>query len=162
MGRGSEAPPRILIIAIACAAPPPVDCARHPSRGPDHVETPAENQVAPRSGDLAERRGGGALPALQPDSGRRDGAVQPHLGAGDGALAYERFARGRPGAIVVEATGIREVPSGPLLRIGDDRFIAGLARLTDAVKRASGGETRPFIQLIDFLAIRRRPEPEKF
>ena len=75
---------------------------------------------------------------------------------------YERFARGRPGAIVVEATGIREVPSGPLLRIGDDRFIAGLARLTDAVRRASGGETRLFIQLIDFLAIRRRPEPEKF
>jgi len=75
---------------------------------------------------------------------------------------YERFARGRPGAIVVEATGIREVPSGPLLRIGDDRFIPGLARLTDAVRRASGGETRLFIQLIDFLAIRRRPEPEKF
>lgn len=75
---------------------------------------------------------------------------------------YERFARGRPGAIVVEATGIRDVPSGPLLRIGDDRFIPGLARLVDAVRRASGGETRLLIQLIDFLAIRRRPEPEKF
>ena len=75
---------------------------------------------------------------------------------------YERFARGLPGAIVVEATGIRDVPSGPLLRIGDDRFIAGLARLVDAVRRASGGETCLLIQLIDFLAIRRRPEPEKF
>lgn len=75
---------------------------------------------------------------------------------------YERFARGRPGAIVVEATGIRDVPSGPLLRIGDDRFVPGLARLVDAVRRASGGETRLLIQLIDFLAIRRRPEPEKF
>ena len=75
---------------------------------------------------------------------------------------YERFARGRPGAIVVEATGIRDVPSGPLLRIGDDRFIPGLARLADAVRRASGGETRLLIQLIDFLAIRRRPEREKF
>ena len=31
---------------------------------------------------------------------------------------YARFARGRPGAIVVEATGIRDIPSGPLLRIG--------------------------------------------
>ena len=41
---------------------------------------------------------------------------------------YGRFARGRPGAIVVEATGIRDVPSGPLLRIGDDRFLPGLAR----------------------------------
>ena len=75
---------------------------------------------------------------------------------------YERFARGRPGAIVVEATGIREVPSGPLLRIGHDRFLPGLRRLTEAVQRASDGHTRLFIQLIDFLAIRRRPEPEKF
>jgi dimethylglycine catabolism A len=31
---------------------------------------------------------------------------------------YERLARGRPGAIVVEATGVRDVPSGPLLRVG--------------------------------------------
>ncbi len=75
---------------------------------------------------------------------------------------YARFARGRPGAIVVEATGIRDVPSGPLLRIGHDRFLPGLRRLTDAVRRASEGHTRLFIQLIDFLAIRRRPEPDKF
>ena len=75
---------------------------------------------------------------------------------------YERFARGRPGAIVVEATGIRDVPSGPLLRIGHDRFLPGLRRLTDAVRRASEGHTRLLIQLIDFLAIRRRPEPDKF
>jgi 2,4-dienoyl-CoA reductase-like NADH-dependent reductase (Old Yellow Enzyme family) len=75
---------------------------------------------------------------------------------------YERFARGRPGAIVVEATGIRDVPSGPLLRIGHDRFLPGLQRLTDAVRRASEGHTRLLIQLIDFLAIRRRPEPDKF
>ena len=39
---------------------------------------------------------------------------------------YARFAQGRPGAIVVEATGIRDVPSGPLLRIGHDRFVPGL------------------------------------
>ncbi|MFQ5348092.1 MAG: NADH:flavin oxidoreductase [Rhodothalassiaceae bacterium] len=75
---------------------------------------------------------------------------------------YARFATGRPAALVVEATGIRDIPSGPLLRIGDDRFLPGLARLVRAVRRASGGETRLFIQLIDFLAIRRRPDPEKF
>jgi 2,4-dienoyl-CoA reductase-like NADH-dependent reductase (Old Yellow Enzyme family) len=75
---------------------------------------------------------------------------------------YERFARGMPGAIVVEATGIRDVPSGPLLRIGHDRFLPGLTRLVEAVRRASEGRTRLFIQLIDFLAIRRRPEPKKF
>jgi len=75
---------------------------------------------------------------------------------------YERFARGMPGAIVVEATGIRDVPSGPLLRIGHDRFLPGLTRLVETVRRASGGRTRLLIQLIDFLAIRRRPEPKKF
>ena len=75
---------------------------------------------------------------------------------------YERFAKGEPGAIVVEATGIRDVPSGPLLRIGHDRFLPGLTRLVDTVRRASGGRTRLLIQLIDFLAIRRRPDPKKF
>ena len=38
---------------------------------------------------------------------------------------YARFAEGRPGAIVVEATGIRDIPVD-LLRIGDDRYIPGL------------------------------------
>lgn len=75
---------------------------------------------------------------------------------------YKRFAQGRPGAIVVEATGIRDIPSGPLLRISDDRYVAGLLRLTDAVREASGGQTRLLIQLIDFLTIRRRPQPEVF
>ena len=75
---------------------------------------------------------------------------------------YRRYAEGRPGAIVVEATGVRDIPSGPLLRIGDDRFIPGLKRIVDAVREASDGKTRLFIQLIDFLAIRRRPEPAKY
>jgi 2,4-dienoyl-CoA reductase-like NADH-dependent reductase (Old Yellow Enzyme family) len=70
---------------------------------------------------------------------------------------YERFARGRPGGLVVEATGVRDVPSGPLLRIGHDRFLPGLAELVKVVRTASDGYTRLFIQLIDFLAIRRRP-----
>jgi hypothetical protein len=34
--------------------------------------------------------------------------------------------------------------------------------LVETVRRASRGHTRLFIQLIDFLTIRRRPEPEKF
>ena len=74
---------------------------------------------------------------------------------------YARFAAGRPGVLVVEATGIRDVPSGPLLRAGHDRFVPGLRQLADAVREASGGETRLMIQLIDFLAIRRRVEKEK-
>src|SRR5688572_10330774 len=75
---------------------------------------------------------------------------------------YERFARGEPGAIVVEATGIRDIPSGPLLRAGHDRYLEGLGHLVQTVKRASSGRTRLFIQLIDFLAIKRRPTREAF
>lgn len=75
---------------------------------------------------------------------------------------YGRFAEGQPGAIVVEATGIRDIPSGPLLRIGHDRFIRGLRELVETVRRASDGHTRLFIQIIDFLAVKRRPEKTKF
>ncbi len=75
---------------------------------------------------------------------------------------YRRFAEGRPGAIVVEATGIRDVPSGPLLRIGADRFLPGLKKLVETVREASDGETRLLIQIIDFLTIRRRPPAEKY
>ncbi|MGA9998002.1 MAG: NADH:flavin oxidoreductase, partial [Pyrinomonadaceae bacterium] len=75
---------------------------------------------------------------------------------------YRRFAEGQPGAIVVEATGVRDIPSGPLLRIGHDRFIPGLSELVNTVREASNGHTRLFIQIIDFLSVKRRPEKEKF
>ena len=75
---------------------------------------------------------------------------------------YGRFAQGKPGAIVVEATGVRDVKSGPLLRASDDRFIPGLKQLVQRVREQSGGESRLFIQLIDFLSIKRRPRREKF
>jgi dimethylglycine catabolism A len=97
------------------------------------------------------------VPAMVPWRASDDGYVTPNVLAW-----YERFARGCPGAIVIEATGIRDVPSGPLLRIGDDRFIPGIRELVEVVKRASGGRTRLLIQLIDFLAMRRRPERAKY
>jgi 2,4-dienoyl-CoA reductase-like NADH-dependent reductase (Old Yellow Enzyme family) len=97
------------------------------------------------------------VPAMVPWRATEDGHVTDDLLAW-----YERFARGRPGALVVEATGIRDVPSGPLLRVGADRFVAGLAELVRTVRRASGGHTRLFLQVIDFLTIRRRPDPETF
>ncbi len=75
---------------------------------------------------------------------------------------YTRFAKGRPGAIVIEATGIRDIPSGPLLRIGHDRFIPGLKKIVEAVKDSSQGHTKLFIQIIDFLTIRRRPDPNTY
>jgi 2,4-dienoyl-CoA reductase-like NADH-dependent reductase (Old Yellow Enzyme family) len=97
------------------------------------------------------------VPAMVPWRATEEGFVTPQ-----NIEWYARFAHGRPGAIVVEATGIRDVPSGPLLRIGDDRFIPGLRDLVQAVRAASGGETKLFIQLIDFLSIRRRPERERY
>lgn len=97
------------------------------------------------------------VPAMVPWRATEDGVVTQ-----DVLDWYGRFAEGRPGAIVVEATGIRDIASGPLLRIGHDRFLPGLAKLADVVRRASGGHTRLFIQIIDFLAIRRRPEKEKY
>src|SRR5512134_1268432 len=97
------------------------------------------------------------VPAMVPWRATDDGLVTPEVLAW-----YERFARGQPGALVVEATGIRDIPSGPLLRIGHDRFLPGLAELVRTVRQASGGRTRLFIQVIDFLRIRRRPEPERY
>src|SRR6185437_4329340 len=38
----------------------------------------------------------------------------------------------------------------------------GLRKLVETVREASGGETRLFIQIIDFLAVKRRPEKEKY
>lgn len=86
-----------------------------------------------------------------------DGFVTPEVLAW-----YGRFAEGKPAALVVEATGIRDIASGPLLRIGDDRFVQGLATLVQTVRRRSEGATRLFIQLIDFLAIHRRVTPARY
>ncbi len=97
------------------------------------------------------------VPAMVPWRASDDGEVTE-----DVLDWYGRFAQGRPGAIVVEATGIRDVPSGPLLRIGHDRFLPGLQRLVERVRKESGGHTRLLIQIIDFLGIRRRPEREKY
>ncbi|GFE82459.1 hypothetical protein GCM10011487_44590 [Steroidobacter agaridevorans] len=54
------------------------------------------------------------------------------------------------------------MPNGPLLRIGDDRFIPGIPELVEVVRRASDGRMRLLIQLIDFLAMRRRPERGRY
>ncbi len=104
--------------------------------------------------ELAERTW---VPAMVPWRATEDGYVT------DAVLEwYRRFAEGQPGAIVVEATGVRDVKSGPLLRIGHDRFVPGLRRLVETVRQASDGRTRLFIQTIDFQTIRRRPMAERF
>ena len=97
------------------------------------------------------------IPAMVPWRATEDGVVTRNV-----VDWYRRFAEGKPGVLVVEATGIRDIPSGPLLRIGHDRFVVGLAALAAAVREASEGETLLLIQLIDFLAIRRRPARAKY
>jgi 2,4-dienoyl-CoA reductase-like NADH-dependent reductase (Old Yellow Enzyme family) len=97
------------------------------------------------------------VPAMVPWRATEDGLVTK-----ENLDWYRRFATGRPGVIVVEATGVRDIPSGPLLRIGHDRFIPGLRKLVETVREASGGHTRLLIQIIDFLTVKRRPEKQKF
>lgn len=97
------------------------------------------------------------VPAMVPWRATEDGFV-----TSDNLDWYRRFATGRPGVLVVEATGVRDIPSGPLLRIGHDRFLPGLKELVDTVKEASEGQTKLFIQIIDFLSVKRRPDSEKY
>ncbi|HVY49165.1 MAG TPA: NADH:flavin oxidoreductase [Minicystis sp.] len=104
--------------------------------------------------ELAERTW---IPAMVPWRATDEGFVTR-----DVLAWYGRFADGEPGAIVVEATGIRDIPSGPLLRIGHARFVPGLAELVKTVRARSGGRTKLFIQIIDFLRIRKRPPKDRF
>ena len=97
------------------------------------------------------------VPAMVPWRATEDGFVTQ-----DNLDWYRRFAEGRPAALVVEATGVRDVASGPLLRIGDDRFVPGLKKLVQTVREGSRGHTKLFIQIIDFLAVKRRPDPAKY
>jgi 2,4-dienoyl-CoA reductase-like NADH-dependent reductase (Old Yellow Enzyme family) len=97
------------------------------------------------------------VPAMVPWRATEDGFVTQ-----DNLDWYRRFAAGQPAALVVEATGIRDIPSGPLLRISHDRFLSGLRKLVETVREASEGHTKIFIQIIDFLAVKRRPEPQKY
>jgi 2,4-dienoyl-CoA reductase-like NADH-dependent reductase (Old Yellow Enzyme family) len=126
-------------------------------RWPSAEEARASRLFSPlRIGSL-EARQRTWVPAMVPWRATEEGFVTD-----DVIDWYRRFARGRPGVIVVEATGIRDVPSGPLLRVGGDRFVPGLRRLVEAVREASAGETLLLLQTIDFLSIRRRPEKRKF
>jgi dimethylglycine catabolism A len=97
------------------------------------------------------------VPAMVPWRATEEGFVTQ-----DNLDWYRRFALGKPGVIVVEASGVRDIPSGPLLRIGHDRFLPGLKQLVETVRDASDGETKLFIQIIDFLSVKRRPEKAKY
>lgn len=137
--------------------PEKIKHATKPGHWPDSTAAERSRLFSPLDYRALHLRSRTWVPAMVPWRATEDGFVtDANIGW------YSRFAEGRPGAIVVEATGIRDVPSGPLLRIGHDRFVPGLKRLTDGVRAACNGEVKLFIQLIDFLSIRRRPEPAKF
>lgn len=89
------------------------------------------------------------LPAMVTWLGTESGEVTP-----DVTRRYVRYARGEPGMIVLEAMGIRDVASGPLLRISHDRFVPGLRALIDAIHATA--DVRVVPQIIDFLKIARR------
>ena len=128
-----------------------------PARWPDREEARASLLLSPLRVGAFTARTRTWVPAMVPWRATEEGFVTPQV-----LSWYGRFAEGRPGCLVVEATGIRDVPSGPLLRIGDERFLPGLAELVRTVRERSAGETRLLIQLIDFLAVRRRPPKERY
>ncbi|MCG8459967.1 MAG: NADH:flavin oxidoreductase [Holophagales bacterium] len=138
----------------------PPERIKHPlpeARWPDMEEARGARLFSPLELGPLELRERTWVPAMVPWRATEEGFVT------DDVLDwYRRFAEGQAGALVVEATGIRDVPSGPLLRIGHDRFLPGLRRLVETVREASGGRTRLLIQVIDFLTIRRRPPAEKY
>jgi dimethylglycine catabolism A len=127
------------------------------TRWPTAEEAARSRLYSPIAIGSVEARSRTWVPAMVPWRATDDGFVtQQNLDW------YRRFAEGRPGVLVVEATGVRDIPSGPLLRIGDDRFIPGLRKLVEVVREASDGQTLLFIQIIDFLAVKRRPEKSKY
>jgi 2,4-dienoyl-CoA reductase-like NADH-dependent reductase (Old Yellow Enzyme family) len=127
------------------------------TRWPTADEAAQSRLYSPIAIGSLEARSRTWVPAMVPWRATEDGFVTEQ-----NLDWYRRFAEGRPGVLVVEATGVRDIPSGPLLRIGDDRFIPGLRKLVEAVREASDGQTLLFIQIIDFLAVKRRPEKAKY
>jgi dimethylglycine catabolism A len=95
------------------------------------------------------------LPAMVTWRGTEDGFVTEAV-----REIYLRYARGGAGMIVLEATGIRDVASGPLLRLSHDRYVPGLAALVAEVKALTRSLVVP--QIIDFLKIARRKATREY
>ena len=127
------------------------------------AEPPAERRD--REGDVVRRRRGrpGRVSPAAPvralrTRARRGGPAQPDLAAGHGDVARHRgrlrhrrpcarstgaTREGGAGMIVLEATGVRDVASGPLLRLSHDRFVPGLRALRDEMRALSARPRRP-------------------
>ena len=70
---------------------------------------------------------------------------------------YVRYARGEPGMIVLEAMGVRDIASGPLMRISHDRYLPALRGLVAEIHATA--DVRVIPQIIDFLKVARRDPP---
>ena len=88
------------------------------------------------------------LPAMVTRLAGEDGTVTGELRA-----RYLRFAKGRPGLIVIEAMSVHGGKSGPLLRLSSDGFIEGQRNLVRAMRDVSPSKVVP--QIIHFLKIAR-------
>ena len=66
---------------------------------------------------------------------------------------YGRYAAGRVGLIVVEATAVHGSKSGPLLRLSDDEFIPGHRALVQRVHEES--DSKVVLQIIHFMKVAR-------
>ncbi len=95
------------------------------------------------------------LPAMVTWRGTEDGFVTPSL-----REIYLRYALGGAGMIVLEATGIRDVASGPLLRLSHDRYVPGLRALREELRRH--GPCLVIPQIIDFLKIATRKPTREY
>ncbi len=88
------------------------------------------------------------LPAMVTRLSGEDGLVNQDI-----TDRYVRFAKGEVGLIVVEAMAVHNAKSGPLLRICDETFEAGLKDLAAKVHDTSDSKVLP--QIIHFLKIAR-------
>jgi 2,4-dienoyl-CoA reductase-like NADH-dependent reductase (Old Yellow Enzyme family) len=88
------------------------------------------------------------LPAMVTRLAGEDGTVNDEIRS-----RYVRFAKGRPGLIVIEAMSVHGGKSGPLLRLCADEFIAGQADLLRRMRDVSPSRVVP--QIIHFLKIAR-------
>ena len=89
-----------------------------------------------------------AVPAMVTRLSGEDGYVND-----DVIERYVAYARGHVGLIVVEATAVHTAKSGPLLRLGDDSFVAGHRALVRRVRAESDSRIVP--QIIHFMKVAR-------
>ncbi|MDA1098897.1 MAG: NADH:flavin oxidoreductase [Proteobacteria bacterium] len=88
------------------------------------------------------------VPAMVTRLSGEDGVVQSDI-----IDRYVRYAAGRVGLIVVEATAVHSAKSGPLLRLSDDVFIPGHRELAQRVHDTSASKVVP--QIIHFMKVAR-------